>query len=176
MNSLCGFASVNHLHFHFFYLDHELIADYCVSFCCNLNVLTITKYITSCLKRNILVVIWNVFYFFIWSFFYFFIWSFFYFFYLKFLLFLIKEEETLIENIKILFLGLPVNTHHCTHCMVLYWKKNRTKLPVTAIVPRNFMNILILNKALFFSFTTSYYIYMCCHKWIRQKSVLVFKF
>uniref|UniRef100_A0A2C9LAB3 GDP-D-glucose phosphorylase 1 n=1 Tax=Biomphalaria glabrata TaxID=6526 RepID=A0A2C9LAB3_BIOGL len=28
-NSLCAFASVNHLHFHLYYLEHELIADHC---------------------------------------------------------------------------------------------------------------------------------------------------
>ncbi|CAL1529423.1 unnamed protein product [Lymnaea stagnalis] len=28
-NSLCAFASVNHLHFHVYYLEHELIVDYC---------------------------------------------------------------------------------------------------------------------------------------------------
>ncbi|XP_070179713.1 GDP-D-glucose phosphorylase 1-like isoform X2 [Littorina saxatilis] len=28
-NSLCAFASVNHLHFHAFYLEHELVVEYC---------------------------------------------------------------------------------------------------------------------------------------------------
>ncbi|KAH9509364.1 GDP-D-glucose phosphorylase 1 [Bulinus truncatus] len=28
-NSLCAFASVNHLHFHVYYLEHELLADHC---------------------------------------------------------------------------------------------------------------------------------------------------
>ncbi|PVD26233.1 hypothetical protein C0Q70_13903 [Pomacea canaliculata] len=28
-NSLCAFASVNHLHFHAYYLEHELIIDHC---------------------------------------------------------------------------------------------------------------------------------------------------
>lgn len=30
-NSLCAFASVNHLHLHAYYLEHDLFVDTCVS-------------------------------------------------------------------------------------------------------------------------------------------------
>ncbi len=30
-NSLCAYASVNHLHFHAYYLENELLVEHCVS-------------------------------------------------------------------------------------------------------------------------------------------------